>query len=444
MHSGIEEAADQIHARLRRALLNAMIFLKAKYVVCAPDVILKDACIAIENGIIKKISANCPRKATYDLGNAIITPGLINPHTHLEGPELYGYAKDPLKPPQKFTEWAVKVIALRQDMHAEDYGKVVQHGYDVCARNGITTIADHSHIDHTINIHIKAKLRRFLLEEVVALDKKKAKWRFGKILDDMKYARKLMRKRKTGNLMELGLAPHSPFSVSPEFYRILFHTAVKEKMVMSTHLAELKEEVQFLKTGRGKMLDYLRKIGRDTPNWEVPGLSPVQYLKKLGILKPPAFFVHCNYLTEWDINLLASSGASVVFCPRSHNYFGHRNHPFRKLLKAGVNVALGTDGLGSNSDLSILGEMQFVRNHYDGVTPQQIFKMGTINGAKALGLSRKVGVLKPSYAADIAAFPVGKFMRPRNDSDILAYLIEQSPKSIFTMVNGSVLVKNIR
>lgn len=436
-----------------------MINLKAKYIVVSPDIILENASISIEKGVIQDISRQSfslkaqpmgRRRApsrrsgkgvTYDLGESIIIPGLVNAHTHLEGPALYGYCKKSLclKPPQEFTGWAPKVIACRKEMEPDDYARTVEQGYALSAQNGVTALADHTHIKLTFKSHLKSRLRRFLVEEIVALDKTKSQESVLKTKDTLKYAKSYLRKNKDDGLLHIGVAPHSPFSVSPELYKMLFSIACQENILLSTHLSELKEEVEFLKTGKGKIKAYLRKIGRETPNWSHPRLSPVAYFKKLGILKPPSFFIHCNYLSKSDIDLLSNSSSSVVFCPNSHHYFGHRNHPFKELLKAGVNVSLGTDSLGSNSDLSILKEMQFIWENYTGLTPQEIFKMGTINGVKTLRLGKKIGVLKPGYLADLAVFPIKNNSSVKRSNDVIVYLIEQTPKSIFTMVNGSIV-----
>ena len=438
-----------------------MIILKAKYIIITPDIILENATLGIEKGVIKDICygpVRVKKGQVYDFGNSIISPGLINSHTHLEGPPLYGYAKNPIKPPQQFTEWAPKVIARRKTLKPSDYLRTIKHGYRICARNGITTVVDHTHLHLTIPAHCQAKLRRILVEETVALDKTKAKETMARIKNALKKAGKC-----ANGLLHLGLAPHAPFSVSPELYRMMSHLARQKKMFFSTHLSELKEEVKFLKSGQGKMVSYLKKIGRQTDNWHPPRTTPVGYMKKLGILsarsgsaspasprrsrgraggKPPALFIHCNYLTANDLKLLVASGSSVVYCPNSHHYFGHRHHPFRALLKAGVNVSLGTDGLGSNKDLSILSEMNFIRRNYRDFSPSEIFRMGTINGARTIGLADKIGALKTGYAADIAVFPLKPGKKISRAEDVLTYLIEKTPRSIFTMVNGSVIPKN--
>ncbi|MBI5779749.1 MAG: amidohydrolase family protein [Planctomycetes bacterium] len=419
-----------------------MIILRAKYIIITPDIILENSAIAVEKGVIKDIFYG-PTKTikgkTFDFGNAIISPGLINAHTHLEGPPLYGYSRNPIKPPQQFTEWAQKVIARRKDLKVKDYLRIIKHSYGISARNGITTLVDHTRLRFTLPAHRKAKLRRILVEEAISLDKTKARETLARVKDTLRYAN-----RHSNGLLRTGIAPHSPFSVSPELYKMLFNLARQKKVILSTHLSELKEEVEFLNAGCGKMVTYLRKIGRQTDNWRPPRTTPVGYMKKLGMLKPPAFFIHCNYLTANDIKLLTASGSSVVYCPNSHHYFGHRKHPFRELLASGVNVSLGTDGLGSNKDLSILSEMNFIRRNHRDLSPSQIYRMGTINGARTVGLVDKIGALKTGYAADIAVFPIKPGRKISKPNDVLAYLIEKTPQSIFTMVNGSVVPKNIR
>ncbi|MDI6788963.1 MAG: amidohydrolase family protein [Planctomycetota bacterium] len=420
-----------------------MLYLRAKYVVASPERIIENGCVGVEKGIIQDVSrAGKSGRKVYDFGESIITPGLVNAHTHLEGPAFYGGTNSPLLPPQEFTQWAQKVIAHRKTMSISDYERTTSLGYKISALNGVTTIVDHTHLKLTYNAHRRSKLRRVLVEETVAMDKEKAEEVFAKIKSVLRSAsRAVCRSGGLGDredvrhTTQLGIAPHSPFSVSPELYRMLFDLARQQRMAFCTHLSELREEVEFLKTGGGKIKSYLRKIGRETPNWRHPGVTPVAYMKKLGILKPPAFFIHCNYLSEDDIELLARSRASVVFCPNSHYYFGHHNHPFRKLLKKGVNVSLGTDSLGSNKDLSILKEMNCIWRNYRGLSPAEIFRMGTINGAKTIMMDKTIGVLKKGYSADIAVFPI-KNRAVRHTDEALLYLIEKTPQSIFTMVNG--------
>ncbi|MFA5794546.1 MAG: amidohydrolase family protein [Candidatus Brocadiia bacterium] len=407
--------------------------LRAKYVIPEAGKVIENGYVSIGGHTIKSVSHIKSLGRVYDLGNAVLIPGLINPHAHLEGPELYGGIKPQgaprLKPPQSFTEWAQKVIKTRKLLTIDFMNKTVAHGYKVCIQNGITTVGDHTHLLRVAQAQLKAPIRRFVFEEIFNLDPVSANV-------TAKDAKFICRSVRQSPLFNVGFAPHSPYSVSGPLYQKLFSMARSHGCIMSTHLSELKEEVAFTKNGNGKMVGYLKKIARYYDTWEPPFCTPVEYMDKLGTLSPPAFFVHCNYLTPNDIRLLAKSGVSVVFCPNSHRYFGHRNHPFRKLLKAGINVSLGTDGLGSNADLHILKEMKYVAENYNGLSYFQIFKMGTINGARTLNIHKKVGVLKPGYQADIAGFSIRGNIKPK---ELLPYLIHTAPHSILTMVAGKIL-----
>jgi cytosine/adenosine deaminase-related metal-dependent hydrolase len=141
--------------------------------------------------------------------------------------------------------------------------------------------------------------------------------------------------------------------------------------------------------------------------------------------------IHCNYITDEEISLIKSSGASVAFCPRSHRFFGHTNHPVRKLLDAGINVGLGTDSLASNDTLSILDEMKFLFLHY-AISPKNLLAMATLNGAKALGLESKVGQIKEGFEADLC----GIRLPDAYPKDVYDQFLDAASENIFTMVSG--------
>ncbi len=169
-------------------------------------------------------------------------------------------------------------------------------------------------------------------------------------------------------------------------------------------------------------------------NWSHPGLRPVAYLHNMGILKDNWLLVHCNYITEEEMEDIRISGSSVVFCPRSHKFLGHQNHPFRKFMECGINVALGTDSLASNESLSILDEMKFLYENHKDVRPQDILYMGTAAGAVALRMENKVGKLEPGFEADITAIKLPE----EKASNVYDGLLSKDSECIFTVVSGSV------
>ncbi len=119
------------------------------------------------------------------------------------------------------------------------------------------------------------------------------------------------------------------------------------------------------------------------------GQAATYHLIKLLAAAPSALLVHSNYLRDNEIELIAKHPSmSVVYCPRTHHFFGHPPHPVEKLLRAGVRVALGTDSLASNPDLSIWEEVRWLLHHRQDLNPFDVLKMATLAGAEALGEPR--------------------------------------------------------
>jgi cytosine/adenosine deaminase-related metal-dependent hydrolase len=140
-------------------------------------------------------------------------------------------------------------------------------------------------------------------------------------------------------------------------------------------------------------------------------VTPVEQLDRLGMLSERFLAVHANYISENDVALLGKRGCSIVHCPRSHTYFGHKKFPWQMLANAGVNVCLGTDSLASvvkkkqPVELSLFAEMkEFAKNNPE-VSGEIILQMATMNGARALGLKNQIGKLSPNTYADMVALP---------------------------------------
>jgi len=158
------------------------------------------------------------------------------------------------------------------------------------------------------------------------------------------------------------------------------------------------------------MFDWLRRSKREMSDCGVG--TPVEHLRQCGVLNQNLIAVHANYLRKSDVELLAARKVNVVHCPRSHAYFAHEPFQIRKLLKAGVNVCLGTDSLASvykrpreNAQLDMFAEARAFASNNKSMSVRRIIEMATINGARALGLRRRVGELREGACADLIAIP---------------------------------------
>ena len=177
---------------------------------------------------------------------------------------------------------------------------------------------------------------------------------------------------------------------------------------MCCHVAESSTEFDMFRNARGEMFDWLKRNHRDMS--DCGGVSPVQHLARNGALSENFLAIHVNYLAKGDASLLARKKVSVVHCPRSRDFFSHDKFPYKKLNRLGVNICLGTDSLATvrkkkhqTVELSMFDEMRAFSQFNTHVAPERILRMATANGAKALGLRGKVGVLSPGAFADVIA-----------------------------------------
>jgi cytosine/adenosine deaminase-related metal-dependent hydrolase len=143
---------------------------------------------------------------------------------------------------------------------------------------------------------------------------------------------------------------------------------------------------------------------RDLDVWAPDGLADdTDHVLKLLNGLSPTLLVHGNYLAP---TASIPSNCSIVYCPRTHAAFGHAPHPFRQFLERGVRVALGTDSLASNPDLSILAEIRHLHRHHPDVPGEVLLRMATLSGAEALGWADDTGSLEAGKSADLVVVPL--------------------------------------
>jgi cytosine/adenosine deaminase-related metal-dependent hydrolase len=172
------------------------------------------------------------------------------------------------------------------------------------------------------------------------------------------------------------------------------------------HLAESHEELRLLSNGDGEFRDLLEERSMWDEQAILPGSRPLDYLRTLAN-SPRSLVIHGNYLASDEIHFISErrDRMSVIYCPRTHDYFGHSDYPLREMLTRGVRVALGTDSRASNPDLSLLSEMRSLNTHFADVPPDEVLRMATLYGAEALGLVDAVGTLTCGKSADMIALP---------------------------------------
>jgi cytosine/adenosine deaminase-related metal-dependent hydrolase len=410
--------------------------IRAKYVLPDSNQIIENGAVFITGDKIIDIgsyhSINHGRlEKVYDFGDAVILPGFVNAHTHLELTNIHGQVKRT----GNLTDWLMQLMKFR-DWNKQSIERATSRGIAMSLGGGVSTVADITNSGWSVKTLKRSPIRKLVFHEAIGFN-------LSRTLTFVVIARLLAKLYtvRSDNLLTLGISPHAPYSVSANLYRQCRRLARLKKVHLCTHLAESQSEYEFLMSGTGAFRDMLEKIGITVDDWQPPRQTPVEYMQSLGILDNSSLLAHCNYLKESDIKLLQESNASVVFCPRSHNYFYHRNHPFEKLMQVGVNVALGTDSLASNDSLSMLDELKFLHQSPNGVSPEKLLSMSTLNGAKALKLYGQIGALRRGWQADIIAIWIpsstesathGTLLKRR----VIEKILNDESQNLFTMVAG--------
>jgi cytosine/adenosine deaminase-related metal-dependent hydrolase len=185
-------------------------------------------------------------------------------------------------------------------------------------------------------------------------------------------------------------------------------------MLATTHIAESVEEHEMFSHARGPLYDFLSEMGRD--NSDCGQGSALSHLVEHGVIGSNWIIAHLNYLQDYDYELIAQTGVSVVHCPKCHAYFGHAPFPLKELRDRDVNICLGTDSLASNNALDMRSEMREVQQVH-GLTDRDVLEMSTLCGARALAQAGKLGELSSGSIADLVAFPYPDSMQNGNGSD---------------------------
>ena len=394
--------------------------LRAKYVMPDSRTIIENGAVAVQGSRIVDVGLyptirNSGTPPIRDLGEATLTPGLVNAHIHLD----LTSSADSVQRTPKFTDWVFQIVGKRTPSAIEPS---VRQGVQQSLAGGVTTVGDIDGTGGTARILRDTPIRKVVFCEALGFSGEHAATGLARLM------RYLDSAPVPDSLLTPALSPHAPYSTSADIYR----QCVASGLSVCTHIAETKEELEFLSSGTGAFVEYLEAFGISTAGWHPPQATPVQYMETLGVLRKNSLLAHCNYLTDADVTILAESGASVVFCPRSHHYFYHTDHPIVQLVERGINVAIGTDSLASNWSLSLLDELKFLARTQPCISPETLFDMVTYNGAKALGLEQ-VGRLEKGWQADVIGVQI-----PNDGRPAIEQIFDDASQNLLTVVGGKV------
>jgi aminodeoxyfutalosine deaminase len=379
----------------------ATLFL-SRYLVPVTSAPVEDGALLVNEGRIigvgtrKELVAASSGAAVVDFGDAVLLPPLVNAHTHLELTHFPLWAKEsiPAKDPTGFVDWILHVIRIKHGVNVDCYEPSLAAGIAASLAAGTGAVGDIISYFPARKAYLNTPLRGHLYLETLGREPamgRKALARIGDLLDEKRAGR-----------LNLGIAPHSPYSVSEEYLEHIFTFARRRKVPTTLHLAESREESSFVYDSTGPMKDQLYPfIGWESMVPTPSRLSPVAFVENCGGLVPSCLLAHGVQVDQTDADRLARSGATLVCCPRSNARLGVGKAPVELYRKTGVPLALGTDSLASSDSLSVWDEMAFAHNWFqEQLSPAELLTMATINGARALGVAADQGELKPGLGCN--------------------------------------------
>ncbi|MBO4288665.1 MAG: amidohydrolase [Lachnospiraceae bacterium] len=349
----------------------------------------------------------------------LVMPGLINLHTHHYMTLFRNIAND-----VPFHEWLFDNMMPREDhLTEEDCYWGTQLALIEQFRTGTTCFNDMYIIcDAAARAALDAGSRAYLGRGLVG-DENDDGGRLQMALEEME--------RFRGEpLLRFTLDPHAPYTCSPGYLKKIAAEAAKRDLLLHYHLSESEGEVQTIR--------------------EKYGVMPVVHADSLGLLDQPIILAHCVMAQPDEIPLLAKPMVSVVSDPASNMKLGNGFAPVPRMLKAGVNVCLGTDGPASNNALNLFRDMTMMALVHKGLTKeptemsaQQALAMPTVNAAKALGREQELGQVAEGFLADLIILDLNApELLPHND--ILSSLVYSAygTEVETVIINGNIVMEN--
>ena len=399
----------------------------ARWVLPVSTAAIEHGAVAVEGQLIAgvgptaEIVAKFPGAKIESLGEAVILPGLVNTHTHLELTALRGYLE---KEETDFFAWLRKLtIARMERMTPDDIRVSATWGACEAVRAGITYVGDAS--DSAL-LSMQALqdvgLRGVVYQESFGPDPRLAQENFEKLklkVDELC--------AQESELVRAGVSPHAPYTVCGPQLELIAELAQSRGLPLMMHAAESEAEELLLREGCGA---FAEGLARRSIEWNTPRLSSIEYLKQHGILATRPLLAHCIRVDDRDIETLRETGATVAHCPKSNAKLGHGRAPFAKFIEAGVRVGLGSDSVASNNTCDMLEEARFAALLSRSAGAH-------VSAEKALRTATFGGELNEGAPADLIAVSLtGVHQTPGYDPVATLIFASSSRDVVLTVIDG--------
>jgi cytosine/adenosine deaminase-related metal-dependent hydrolase len=374
--------------------------------IAAPPI--RDGWVAVSDGRVAAVGGPLDREpdgvseVSHRTERRAILPGLVNAHVHLE----LSWARGTVPPAASMPAWASAFIARRRAQEHEP--PVSIEDLRAIRAFGTSLVGDVTNTLSTYEPLAASDLHAAVFFEQLGFKSRDPAAQAAAAqhqIDTLPRAQKV----------RVHVVPHAPYSVSLELLRAIGNL---HPGVVSLHLGESREEVQFLKDGTGPWRTLLEQLGAWDERWMPPACGPVEYIARAGLLNERLLAVHGVQLTDAELARVAAAGGTLVACPRSNLWTGAGAAPIARFYASGVRVAIGTDSLASVDDLNVFSELAAMKAAAPGVPAARLLESATRIGAEALGFSRELGTIAHGKRAELIAVRV-----PEGVEDVEEYLV---------------------
>lgn len=313
--------------------------------------------------------------------NGVICPGFVNTHCHLELSHLKG----------KITAGAglIEFIKNVQKQRKADDNEVIEAAAkadEQMMQNGIVAVGDIANTAITSGVKTKSSLYYHNFVEVYGFDPKNA---------DAVFSNALLVQEQFKPLAA-SITPHASYSVSKELFKLIKKEAEEKNTILSIHNQESDEENKLYRYKQGSFLDFYDQLGLDISFFKPQARNSLQSIVPLLSNKQKVLMVHNTYTNIKDIYFTRRFDRKInwCFCPNANLYIEKALPKVNIFNHHGFNITLGTDSLASNTELSILKEMEVLQQHFPSLQLEEMIRWGTINGAEFLGIEEEKGSIE--------------------------------------------------
>ncbi len=418
------------------------LILRANWVLPISGEPLPNGEVVVENGQIVEVrSQSGTRRASdvLDFGDAILMPGLVNAHCHLEYTALRG-----LNDRVPFFAWIRALVELKAQTPVDLWLPSALLGAAECIASGITFIADNTDSGVSVEALARSGLRGRIYQEVFGIESEPDdETILNQLKEKLDALRRTLAKHEATERVSLGIAPHAVYTVRDSLLKALVQHARSQSLPLSIHAAESSEEVALTRSGSGAFAELFAQRGIDYLHPRVP---PVEYLNQAGVLGADTQLVHCVRVEPYEMRFIAESDTAVAHCPRSNARLLTGIAPIYELRRRGVRIGLGTDSVVSSGSLDLWEELRFAalaqRAHAYTAQPswRDWVAIATLEGARSLGLAEQIGSLEVGKRADVIAVRTHRLAFSQMPDPYAALvLVARSEDIALTMVEGAIL-----